>query len=102
MLTLHLWHPTAHAGSEYVKQSLPVPFVLIRPEAVRNVKLRLSTHDHGHGHSGFGSVNARREMSPERTEETPAMTGRRIAISYPTFAVGRGLMQVGAWGLTHR
>lgn len=76
--------------SDYVKQSVPVPFVMIRAEAVRNARLRLSTH-RGFG-AGFGSTNGR-EASPERFVETPAMVGRRVAVAYPSFAVGRGLMQ---------
>lgn len=52
--------------------------------------------------TGGSAAGVGRAPSPTHGEfiKMPAQTGRRIAIAYPTFAVGRGLMQV--WGVEGR
>ncbi|KAL6778349.1 hypothetical protein ACKKBG_A17860 [Auxenochlorella protothecoides x Auxenochlorella symbiontica] len=66
---------------DWVKQHVNTPYIIIRPEAVRNVRMR------------FGSgpeTSAESVVSPGGTFPPP----RRIAIAYPTLAIGRALLQM--------
>ena len=73
--------------ADWVKQNVTKPFILMRPGAVRNEKLRLTTCE--------------KTTSPVRTHsrgpsgaESELISGRRIAIAYPSFPVGVGLVEL--------
>lgn len=81
--------------SQWVKQNVRCPFIIVRRNAVVNARMQISSQvpQHG-GDSGGRSPQA----SFDRTHSmglplTPQRAGRRIAIAYNTFPAGRGLMQ---------
>jgi hypothetical protein len=71
--------------SDWIRQNVSVPFIIIRPDAVRNTRMRIGTLEQGAAAAEDGAI------SPV---PTPADTGRKVALAYPNFAAGRGLMEV--------
>lgn len=67
--------------SQWVKANITTPFIIIRAGAVRNERLRLS------GSAPLSSPNSK-SLSPD------SAPGRKVAIAYPSFHVGRGLIEI--------
>lgn len=70
--------------SDWVRSNISCPFIIIRPSAVRNERLRL---DSGF-HTGGEPMSPTRQLSPE------SAPSRKVAIAYPTFPIGLHLFEL--------
>jgi len=69
--------------SDWVRSNISCPFIIIRPSAVRNERLRLDSRSH------IGEpLSPTRQLSPE------SAPSRKVAIAYPTFPIGLHLFEL--------
>ena len=74
--------------SDWVRQNITCPFIIIRASAVRNEKLRLMSRSE----MELASSPPDRSISPSLSPESAP--GRKVAIAYPSFPVGLHLMEL--------
>jgi nucleotide-binding universal stress UspA family protein len=80
--------------SEWVKANVHVPFVIVRPSAVRNARLRLAPDVPPEGGSpGAGRPRSRSGAGSPEGAGGAGPAGRRVAIAYPSAVVGRRLLE---------
>lgn len=88
--------------SEWVKQNVHCPYIITRRDIVVNARMKISSQL---PHSGGGSPREvlQRASTAAQLPLSAASVGRRIAIAYNSFPVGRGLLQFARDKvLTHR
>jgi hypothetical protein len=73
--------------TDWVKQNVPCPFIVIRPGAVRNERMRLPGAPPATATEG----GAGRDLSPARSS-SPRLARRKLLIAYNSFHVGAGLI----------
>jgi nucleotide-binding universal stress UspA family protein len=80
--------------SEWVKANVHVPFVIVRPSAVRNARLRLAPDaPPGGGSPGAGRPRGRSGAGSPEGAGGAGPAGRRVTIAYPSAVVGRRLLE---------
>ena len=91
--------------SDWVRQNIICPFIIVRASAVRNERLRLASQSsidvasppkaHSLGTSPFSSTSNTVSTSQQQHVLSPdSAPGRKVAIAYSTYPVGTHLMEL--------